>query len=220
VNADLVASAKFKTVTYTVAYGSTSNTYNVQWGSNDTAFHFTTTISNITVTTTVSISVTDKNDINTSKTLTITVGAAAGLINSYTAVLLGSNNNNAVGSYLATTTGTVYKAGYKQTNSSVIDIIYGTTTNNVDEFFSPAISLSGITGGNFTKYATSTINFDNVTDDSLLQSITATNDEISGISVGAEFQFITHAGKKGIFKVTAYTAGSSGSVTINVKVQQ
>jgi hypothetical protein len=155
----------------------------------------------------------------TSKSIIITLGAVAGPISIYTAVLLGSNSN-AAGSYLSTTTGTVYQSGDKQSHSSVIDIIYGTTASSVDEFFSPAIALSGITGGNSTKYATSTINFDNVTDDALLQSITATSDEISGISVGAEFQFITHAGKKGIFKVTAYTAGSSGSVTINVKVQQ
>jgi hypothetical protein len=184
-------------------------------------------ISNQTVTATAAgtlkffVTVVDENDQESSAALTITVSepVVGGAISTYTAVLLGSNQNTSTGSYLSTTTGEVFFSSAKQAKSAVIDIIYG-SENSTDEFFSPALALSGITGGNATKYATSTINFDNVTDDLLLQGITATLDKVSGIVVGNVYQFVTAAGKKGIFKVTAYTAGISGSVTINVKVQK
>ncbi len=201
--------------------GTTSTTQTITSFDNNNSYTQLYNVTNISTSVTVIISATDKNDLNTSRQLVITKqGNAAGPINTYTAVLLGSNNNTSAGSYLATSTGTVYHAADKQTQSSVIDIIYGTTTDNVDEFFSPDLAISGITGGNATTFATSSINFDNVTDDALLQSITASNKELSGFSVGSVIQFVTQAGKKGIFKVTAYTSGDSGSVTINVKVQQ
>jgi hypothetical protein len=167
----------------------------------------------------ITVTATDANDNTDSKDFRIIVKIntpAGNPIYKYTGKVLGSNSNTNDGSYFATSTGAIFKSGSK--NDPSIDIIYGFAT--VDKFYSPSIDAT-ITGGNVTHYATSAIDFASVTnDDLLLQNITATATEISGFAVNDVIQFVTESGKKGIFKVTDYTPGISGSVTIDVKVQE
>jgi hypothetical protein len=220
VNADLVASAKFKTVTYTVAYGSTSNTYNVQWGSNDTAFHFTTTISNITIATTVTISVTDKNDINTSKTLTITVGAAA--LTDYNSVgIIGAGGNLTYGSYIDLDNGQVY------THSDVINS--SSIAASIDAVFDQSSLFNtgnGITGSTGTTFGSTTLNSTAFAsaNESTLTGLTATSSSIA-ISQGDVIYFQTISGNKGLILIKTLGAESTPgandrTITIEIKIKK
>lgn len=232
VNADLVASAKFKAVTYTVAYGSTSNTYNVQWGSNDTAFHFTATIPNITVTTAVTISVTDKNDINTSKTLTINVGASGPSLGAeITNVKLYSADVNGANACAASSSGVVYTP---ETMSSgdrgkvdfiwVYDNMYSVASTQASSDAGIQSICSGWSPANATTFLKVTdIDYSSATYAQIFaKDASITGTIASSLAANDVVVFKTQAGKYGIFKVASIsgTFQTTDYIIINIKVQQ
>lgn len=167
----------------------------------------------------------DKKELG-SKSIVITVEeeVVAGQVNSFTAKLLGSQSN-AAGSFFASSTGLVYKTSELTTEiKPKIDITYGTLTSG-DAVMSASVRESkgfpAISGATETKYIASTLDISTIIDDSQLTTIdftSATTDII--ISLNQVVAFKNASGKIGIFKVVSYTSGASGSITIDVKVQE
>ena len=186
---------------------------------------------------TITFSVTDANNNKTEKTITVTRQAAAqgGAINNYTATILGGNTNTTLGSYYATTNNTVYNTTTSVAASSLIDFIYYYGTSNSATITAPTdVTVNGGTGNltlaanlspkNATTFATTTLtttDFAAITNDTQIAAITTYSDtKETQLAVGQVFAFKTAAGKKGLVNISAINGTASGSITINVKVQQ
>ncbi|HBF87340.1 MAG TPA: hypothetical protein DDX39_01770 [Bacteroidales bacterium] len=173
------------------------------------------------------------------KEIVITVEEAAVTtgdpIDTYTAILMGAQSNATEGSFLATTTGTVYTQANANTNSSLIDIIYYYGSSNLATLCGPTeptvnggsgnLTLAtGLTTQNATVLSTTTISaseFDAFDDDlEIAQLSVGTATLVTSLAVDDVVSFKTAAGKIGVAKVTALTADATGSITLNVKVQQ
>lgn len=171
------------------------------------------------------------NNIIGSGSVKVTV-KAAGEINSYTSRLLAAQGVTGTGSSLATTNGTVYLATDAASNSSLIDLIYyfnsGTEASSI---YSPkALAAaggmsSGWTKKNDTKFVKVTMTaaeFDAVANDIpiLTKAVNLTEVKLFTLAVDNVFAFKTEAGKYGLVKVKNIVTGTSGSITIDVKVQK
>jgi hypothetical protein len=173
--------------------------------------------------------ITDK-DGNTNEiefNITTTVPVTFGSINTWTAKLLGAQGA-AAGSFLASSTGIIYDQTQTTANAASIDISYGVITPGAESFISPSergtYGFTAFTGATITYFDVSSISttvFDNLVNDSLIKDITTPSTKVvSNVVQNGVYKFVNAAGKKGLIKVTALTSGTSGSVTINVKVQQ
>ena len=178
--------------------------------------------------------ITDKDDLTSTTTGTIDIISGAGNINTYTAVLLGADQNADAGSFYATSTNTVYTVAEAYTNQDNVDFIYyyGSTNeasiaapNDVDVAVFNVYGLANWTTKNATTFKTTSVttsNFDAMTDDATIvteadgSSATAVNQ----LTQGNVFAFVTEAGKKGLVKVGTITTGRDGNITITVKVQE
>lgn len=185
--------------------------------------------------------VTDKDDQSVEKKITITKkgSVAAGAINTYTGKVVAAQGSSSLGSYFATSNGTVYLAAGANTNQSLIDFIcyYNSGLTSLS-FYSPSnsdvVNMATSTGGSLgtpwtTKNATtfvpltiSSTAFDAITDDAaILANVATLPDTKATITNGAIFGFKTAANKKGIVIITGVTGtGNSQEVTFTVKVQQ
>jgi hypothetical protein len=183
----------------------------------------------------ISIEVTDKDGNVESKDYTITVSAAPGEINTYSATLLGSYEST-TGSFFATSTGTVYTQSNAKTNSSLIDFVYYYGTSNSATIAAPddsdaesiydnaSTGLETWTTQNSTKFAMSSVTsseFDDIEDDELIsEEENVTSSAATQLEEGDVVAFTTAAGKKGLFKVTSIEGTTAGTITITVKVQE
>ena len=168
--------------------------------------------------TAVYVDVVDNNDKTTSATLSLNMGSAYGLINTWTNILLGAQSN-ANGSYFASSTGTVFTSSTAPANVSIIDIAY-TVLSGTESLVSPSITTIS---GNITSFVASTVTaaqFNAMTNDSILTSISNASATSIGITSGGVYAFVNSAGKKGLVNVTALVTGTSGTATIAVKVQK
>jgi len=231
---EVSAPAKLKSITLTTKVGANSTT-----GTPKTSGFVNDTIdiiqANIAVTDNIelTLAVVDKNDVQTTKTLTIT--AKVGAVSMYSAKLLGAQSNSA-GSSLATSTGTIYTSADAATNSALVDLIYyfnsGTEASSIYSPSALAATGSGaMSYGWATKNATtfgivsmSTADFDAITatDDTPItaKAVSLTATKLFTLAVDNIFAFQTAAGKSGLAKVKSIATGASGSITIDVKVQK
>ena len=190
------------------------------------------------------VEVTDKENQTTSGYFTFTAYTkAAGEIVSYSAKIMGAQFNNAKGSFLSTSTGTIYSKSDAKTNASSIDFVYSYRGGDYLAFIAAPsdalLDLSvNIKAENWNKYnstkfklsSLSSSDFDAISDDSKfsVEDFTATN--ALNLKVGNVVYFKTEGGKSGVFKVTAINEGSAGgdpvqkyqdgSIEIDVKVQK
>lgn len=172
--------------------------------------------------------------VDETKSFTVKSGAPVnGPIATYTAVLLGAQSNTSKGSYYSTSDNTVMLSTDAKANASKVDLIYYYGTTNKATVCSPTdatvnggsgnLTLAvGLSPQNATKIATSTVSstdFDAITDDGTIKSVTPSGTIVKELAVNNVVAFETAAGKKGLFKVTAIDSTSSGTITIEVKVQ-
>jgi hypothetical protein len=185
--------------------------------------------------TTFTLIVTDKDGLTASQDVVVTIKAPTGdPINTFTAVLMGGQSNLNVGSALDADAGIVYKLA--DATAADIDILYYYGSTNLATFAAPNDeTVNGVaanafnwtndwTPQNATKFGVSSMStaaFDAIGDDSALTGITGlTSSKLTDRNIGNVIEFITAAGKKGAFKVTALTTGGAGSITIEVKIQK
>ncbi len=181
--------------------------------------------------------VTDKDAMTASKSVIITVEAQAtgGPIITYTAVLMGAQSNAGIGSFLDAETGTVYLIGPATSNQALIDVVYYYGSQNLATLTAPDDPTVGGGSGNLalceswtiknaTRFGTTSVTsteFDNITDDiQILAQTGISNSKKTQLAVGNVLSFMTVGGKKGLIKVSAITTGSTGTITIDVKIQE
>jgi hypothetical protein len=172
--------------------------------------------------------VTDSKGATQTVTVTLNPASEAKTFATYTARLVGAQTNSE-GSYFASVTGLVYKAADAATNKSIIDVTFAqigsptTTPRLISPDFrgDASIGLTAFADGTTTYFKASSLNFDTV-NDSQLAAISASTSKSIIIAQGSTYEFVNAAGKKGLIKVTNYTAGTgtNGSITIDVKVQK
>ncbi len=161
----------------------------------------------------------------------------SGVIDSFTGVTLGAQLN-ALPSRMSSSTGYVYLACETEANIDYIDVTYASTgadsylASNPARFEAPIGLTAKSTncndegtlptdGGKATYFAASSANFDSATDETLNNlSVSSSDNQYIKISNGGVYAFVTSSGKKGLIKVTSLTTGTSGSVTVDVKVQR
>ncbi len=204
------------------AKGETSAIYLFNVSTADIAAAF---LLNSTTTLTYTFTVTDQAGTSSTGSFTVTAPAATGNpINTYTAKLLGAQGN-AAGSFLASAGGAIYSQAQAAANAATIDITYGVIGTASTILSLPERGNNGftaVTGGPTVYYKVSTITgaqFDAMTDDLGFANITASTTPKVTVANGDVIEFV-NGSKKGLIKVTALTTGTSGSITLNVKVQQ
>jgi hypothetical protein len=185
--------------------------------------------------TTFTLTVTDKDGLTSSETVTVTVEASADPINSYTAILMGGQDNLSIGSYLDADAGTVRLKAAAITNAATIDVVYYYGSTNHATLTAPDdATVNGGAGNltlctdfsvkNATRFGSSSVSsadFTAMTNDALLTGITGLSaSKMTAVAEGNIIAFQTAAGKKGLIKVASITTGAGGTITLDVKVQQ
>lgn len=188
---------------------------------------------------------TDKDGMTDSKTITITTVDAAGDINTYENVIIGSISYNTTDpTYYDAINNTLYSFDDVDADKSDFGYIYGGT--NEATLCSPkwtSIEALGQGTGTWsdtkaTSFKTTTLTtaqFDAIaTDADIITNATGAADEyVNHLQVGGVNEdidviaFITEEGKKGLIKIISFANGinatypeGSGTITISVKIQQ
>jgi hypothetical protein len=183
---------------------------------------------------------TDKDGLQDTKTIVVTVQAAGVDVDSYTDIILGADNNATLGSSFASIDGSIYLLADAKTNSDKVDFVYfyGATNkatiaapSDADAqtvFSSPTSGIATWTVKNATSLATTTLTaaqFDAIATDLDIAAVTAgtVGTKVNNLAVGNVIYFETastsaNPSKKGLAKVTALTAEKTGSVTLQIKV--
>jgi len=182
--------------------------------------------------------VTDKNDLASSVSFTITTEEATSDIIEYTDKILGSHQS-ATGSSFASFDGSVYSLADAKANAEKIDFLYFYGNLNLatiaapddgdaaNVFFDATNGLqtwsvlndtrfkdSGLTSGQFDAIATSAEIF--IAAAQPAPDVSNANH----LEVGNVLAFQTAAGKYGLLKVTNIVVGADGNIEISVKVQE
>ena len=176
----------------------------------------------------------EDKDADNSVTKSFTITSGAGNISRFTAVLMGAQSST-TGSFLDANTGTVYVQATANTNQSLIDVVYYYGNTNLATLCAPNDETVGGGGTNFslcegwtTKNATTfgpssvtSAEFDAMTDDSVLSEISGLSaTKSTSLDVSNVIAFMTADGKKGLIKVSALEAVNTGTITINVIIQE
>jgi len=180
------------------------------------------------------ITVTDDDDKTVSSTLSVSLDAG---VSSYSAKLLGGQDNASSGSFLATSTGTVYLQADAKANSGLVDILYFYGASNEATLAAPSdadaatIFNNGTTGlqtwttKNATSFKTTTLALADFTAlnmatgaESAYNAGTSVSTKANKLASGKVVAFKTAAGKYGLVYVSALTTGATGSITLDVKV--
>ncbi len=197
----------------------------------DMNYDFRFDIDGLTESCSVKIEATDKENQTSSKSVQVDVASGAE-INEFTAVLMGAQGST-TGSALNAQTGIVSKLA--DAVAADIDILYYYGSTNKATLVAP--NDETVTGGsgdfswtanwgtqNPTKFGMSSLSageFDAIDDDTELAAISGLSaSKVTNLGVDDVVDFITADGKKGALKVTALTAASDGTITINVKIQK
>ena len=175
----------------------------------------------------------DKDNNTKSAIYTVTTPAQAGAIKSYTAVLMGAQSNNA-GSYYDVSENNVYTQDNADANPELIDFVHYYGSTHKSTVCAPNDATVNGGSGNldlYTNWATKNatlygvvtgVDFSAITDDTeiVAHKSDATASITDQLAVGTVVEFKTVDGKFGMFKVTAVETDDSGSITIDVKVQE
>ena len=165
-----------------------------------------------------------------------------GNVNTFSARMIGGQNNATLGSFFSTTSGNVITssaAGADVALQASVDFVYFFGTSNQASIGAPndttvavahtgSTSLPTWTTKNATKFVKTTItaaDFIASANDSLVKTIDASTINASltnMLAAGNVVAFKTASGKLGLFHVQSVdgTTGTDRSITINVKVQQ
>jgi hypothetical protein len=183
----------------------------------------------------------DNNGGSAAVTLTITTThtSAYGPIYSYLTKVLGAQTS-LTGSSFASSNGTIYNLADAKANSTLIDWVYFSGAIDHETICAPsdpdaAAVFNNATSGIATwakrnatlfKAITSTITWDAISNDSVILVENQTGVTLSKITdlknlpLPAFLAFHTEAGKKGLIRITSMIPDVTGSLTIDVKVQQ
>lgn len=183
--------------------------------------------------------ITDKDGLTKSVSFNITTTAASADIHTYTAILMGGQGNNAIGSFWSSATNTVMKQDAATASPSKVDFLYFYGTTNMATIASPADDQANIAWNNiFTAWSVkndtkfklvSGLDWASVTNDGpIVANATAmTLTRANTLQVGNIVAFetaatSTNAGKKGLFKVMEIsgTSGADRAIKIEVKMQK
>jgi hypothetical protein len=197
----------------------------------DITYIFRFDVDGLTESCSVKIEATDKENQTSSKSVQVNVATGAA-IDEFTAILMGAQGST-TGSTLDAHTGTVYKLA--DATAADIDILYYYGSTNKATLVAPNDATVNGGSGDFswtanwgtqnpTKFGMSSLStseFDAMDDDTELAAISGLSaSKVTDLGVNDVVDFITADGKKGALKVTALTAASDGTITINVKIQQ
>lgn len=205
---------------------------------NKNEFMFMFTVENITQNITIEVEATDKNNTTTSKYFYIKVSSGQTQnLKTYT-VSLGAQDN-ATGSFLIASQGTVFTISQVISNSAYndIDIIYYYGATNKYALLCPkSIVQNNITwkgsistgswgtSPNITIFKkVSTADYDNATYSSVANLITSNDNSLIAVDlqVGDVVAFKTNNGKYGILKVTEISGTEASSkITFSYKIQE
>lgn len=218
--------------------GAGSNPFTLK-GSNQNTYQgeiSTVVSSNVGNVETYTFTVTDKNGNSTSKSIKVTIGTVqSGAINTWTAVILGNENHATIGSFYDAEGNTVYTQANAKTNASLVDFVFYHGTTNGASMAAPsnadaAAVFTGLTSWsvrNATKFKSTSLSqtdFNAITGANILESAAtgATDSQVTSLSVGKVFAFITVGGKSGLAYVSQLSgsATTSGTITITVKIAQ
>jgi len=167
--------------------------------------------------TTFTLTVTDKDGLKESKTVTVTVEAGLAAKGSKT---LGAGGNKTLGSYYSVSANTVYlTADLTAVIASKVDFVFDADASTAT-FKSPIASANDFVkkSGRVTKYKKATFAFATATE-SDLNAVTPTAESIT-VSANDVVVFVNNDNVKGVFEVSALTVAANGSVTIDIKVKQ
>src|SRR5690554_428721 len=183
------------------------------------------------------IRVTDRKGKVETREFTIEVESS---VETYTAVLLGSQASSSEGSFYATSTNEVFTVATAAENADLVDFIYFYGLNNKAAIAAPADgdvqsvfdgiadwSVKNETIFGLQSEMTAT-EFEAITEsDEAILAATANTDlflnRVALLSEGDIVAFVTEAGKKGIFMVSSIegnTYGEESKITLEVKVQK
>jgi len=183
------------------------------------------------------IRVTDRKGKVETRDFTIEVESS---VETYTAVLLGSQASSSEGSFYATSTNEVFTVATAAENADLVDFIYFYGLNNKAAIAAPADgdvqsvfdgiadwSVKNETIFGLQSEMTAT-EFEAITEsDEAILAATANTDlflnRVALLSEGDIVAFVTEAGKKGIFMVSSIegnTYGEESKITLEVKVQK
>lgn len=176
---------------------------------------------------TLTLKVTDNKDNPKTETIDVTVIEAPGEINNYSAVLLGNQDAEA-GSSFSTSTDERFTISQAKANASKVDFIHYRGATNGAAIASPdgdgvaefnVFDTANWSTLNSTRFKSADVDFDAIADDGPIVPAAEGADlkEATNLSVGDVFAFVTEAGKKGVFEVSAVT---DNDITIEVKVQK
>ena len=150
---------------------------------------------------------------------TVTVASTAPEVVAFSAKVLGASGS-ASGSYLNATEGLVYTQGDATANDTKIDLVYKWTTGA--DLFSPNHTDVSTTLTNSTVIGayTGSSTFDNIDKTEIAALTTPTGTDAKTLAVGNILVFKTNDAKMGVLKVTALNNGTTGDMTVDIKVQQ
>lgn len=191
-------------------------------------YDFTYAVTDITEEISIKFTATDKDDQVTSQS--IVIQGSAGSISSFSAILLGAQTN-AEPSCLDANTGTRYSVN-QATQAAVIDFVYYYGSSNLATIAAPndpSINGTGTNPLNWTNdwdpqnatlFGVTTLDFADVNYGDLSGISGLADSKMNDLAVDDIFAFQTVDGKKGLVKVTDLSTGTSGSITIHVKIQE
>jgi hypothetical protein len=207
----------------------------------DINYSFNYVLNDVTENTTLKVTAIDKDDQEVSQSIEIEV-TLLGLI-THSGIELGAQNNP-LGSFFASFEGDIYTIGELNSGSHYdeIDIIYYYGATNKQALFSPKaivdadITWSGAVptaswGGspNETLFAEASLSDYNDATYTSVETLGSSADldiangggnPIDGLDVDDVYVFKTADDKYGIFKVTDVGSDASGTITIDVKIQE
>ncbi|MCB0410264.1 MAG: hypothetical protein KDD29_08595 [Flavobacteriales bacterium] len=209
----------------------------ITFANNTTTFQgtFTFTAPAAGSTNIITFTLTDKAGKSNVESITITGTSGANPILTWSATLLGGQTNPTIGSAFASTNGQVYLKAAAATNSSLIDFVYFYGASNLATLAAPDDDLVDGTAANSvdltdtyttknaTRFMTTTVTpaeFTAMTDDADFPAFTGSSSLENNLAVGDVIAFETVAGKVGLIHVSALSTGATGTLTIDVKVQQ
>jgi len=161
-----------------------------------------------------------------SETATIVV-ASSGTLKTNN-ITLGAQSNN-VGGAAASFEGSVFTLSQSASNASIIDILYYNGSKGAAIYAPTQSDIQGISGWNWSSWSVknatrfvmaSSSDFSDATSSSVeTLASSASLDVAQNLSVGSVVAFTTINNKSGIFKVTSLDDSSTGTISIEVKIQ-
>ncbi len=170
--------------------------------------------------------ITDKDGISVSKSITLTVEVIV-TIDKWSSKVLGAQGS-ASPSFMASSTGILYSASSDTTsikaNANITYAIYSTTPTILSVPSRKTLFVGSLSGGLACYFGPSlktSTEFNAITDDSFTISVnTSDNQYIDNLSAGDVIEFLTASNKKGLILVNSITPGTTGSIDISVIVQK